>query len=125
MSEEQKPEQPEELELSTKLKEKRVRLDGQPYLIKEMTIEVKEQYLQEQRKRYEVVDGVSMVSDFKGYMGSLICRCLFAILPSTELRPVSSKELAAWSQSCVEQLYKYTQEINALNLEGVEAAKKD
>jgi hypothetical protein len=118
----------EELRLSLKGKEIKVVLETvegseDTFTLRELTGKTRDDYLTSNaaRMRFNEDGKVTGVKSFDGLQSSLLSRCMFT--ETGDL--VSAKIIQGFPASAVTALFEKAQELNALDVKGDEAAKKE
>lgn len=118
----------EELRLSLKGKEVKVFLETvegneETFILRELTGKTRDDYLTSNaaRMRFGENGKVAGVKSFDGLQSSLLARCMFT--EAGDL--VTAKTIQGFPASAVTALFEKAQELNALDVKGDEAAKKE
>ena len=112
-----------DIDIKSSQQEKKIRIDGEVYIIREMMGSERDAHLTSQAKRVKVENGAEKISEFRGIMSDLIGRCLFKADGETKV-PLS-EITAKWSATAQKTVYFACRKINGLDDESKEAAKND
>lgn len=109
------------LELSTKLNEEQVKLDGKSYSLRQATGEAAETYRNAVLSATKLSNGkVSSVAGLASTESLLVSLCLF----DSEGNAVHVKEIRKWPNPTVKALYDRAKEISDLDEKDEEKGKK-
>lgn len=115
----------EVLELSLKLKDKKVKLDGADYILQEMTGAQRDAYSQSQNERFVMgADGkVASIKSWEGMQSSLLALCLCVVKENKPV-PVPEDVIQTWPASTQKALFDAAQKLNGLDLKPDELEEK-
>lgn len=94
--------------------------------LREMTAAQRDIYLSQIGKRLHFENGKPAgIIKYDGLQTDLLALCLFCTGKDGKDTPVTKEELNAWPSSVVSGLYAAAQELNGLQADAVDTAKKD
>ena len=118
----------EELRLSLKRKELKVVLESPEgaeefYFLREMDGKSRDKYLTSiaDKMKFDAKGNPAGLKSFEGFQAALLTRTLF----KQDGSAVSIEDVQAFPASALSTLFDSSQELNALDEEGIEEAKKD
>lgn len=113
---------------STKKKTLDITIDDVPHIVVQLSGLEKEEWEDEQRKRYEFdfENEKTILRDSKGQLWDFVRRCVFKKTDESTRVPLQKDQVDLWSAECLEGLYDVCREVNGLKVEEAEEeVKKD